>query len=214
MTPSEIELAARQRYNAVNDTFWSQSEIFGLIYAACSEVCSEGYSIERRYSSTTVVGTQEYDFPTNAIAIKRITYNGAKLTKIDMIEDDALTGLNQQTTDQGTPLNYWIWDRTISLRPVPDAAQTLRLWTYNTQGPITDATTTIELPESQHARLINYVLSGMAAKDTNFTAADWYRNLWEKDKIEIRKTMRRIQRADKFTTVKDEDLSIVENVVT
>ena len=208
MTPSEVELTARRTYNAVNDTFWSQQEIFDYIYAACLEISEEGYVIERRYSSTTVSGTQEYDFPTNAIAIKRITWSGRKLTKIDMIEDDALTGLNQATTDTGNPEYYWIWDRTISLRPIPGSAATLRLWTYNVQGSITSASTTLEIPTQHHMRLVNYVLHRMAAKDSNYKASDYYLNIWREDKLQIKRSMRKLQRADKFTTVKDENLTV------
>lgn len=212
MTPSEVEQAARERYNAINDTFWSQAEIFSLIYAACMQICDEGYCVERRYSSSTVAGTQEYDFPTNAIAIKRVTWDGRKLTLIDMLEDDAVTGLNQTTTDQGNPEYYWIWNRTLSLRPIPGSVGTLRLWTYNVQAAISSASSTIEIPSQHHMRLVNYLLHAMAAKDENYTAADYYLKLWERDKIEIRKSMRKIKRADKFTTVKDENM-VVETFI-
>lgn len=212
MTPAEIEEAARARYNAINDTFWSATEIYGLIYAACMEVCDEGFCVERRYSASTVAGTQEYDFPENVIAIKRITWDGRKLTKIDMLEDDALTGLNQQTTDQGNPEYYWIWNRTLSLRPIPGSVGTLRLWTYNVQAAISTGTTTIEIPSQHHMRLVNPVLAGMAEKDKNYPASDRYSAKWEKDKVEIKRSMRKLQRADKFTTVKDENM-VVETFI-
>src|SRR3990167_9776787 len=121
MTPAQIELSARRRYNAVNDTMWSESEMWDMIYGACLEVSDEGYVIERTYTVSTVASTQDYDFPTNTIAVKRATWDGRKLTRIDMIEDDALTGLNQTTTDTGNPEFYWIWNDTISLRPVPSS---------------------------------------------------------------------------------------------
>lgn len=206
MTPEDIELAARRRYNAVNDTFWSQQEIFDLIYAACLEVADDAYCIERTYSTSTVAGTQEYDFPTSANAIKRVTWDGKKLTRIDMIEDDLITGLNQDTTDQGDPEYYWIWNNTISLRPVPSSVGTLKIWTYNTPSEITTATQDVEIPDVHHSRLLNFVLSSMAAKDSNYTAAQYYLALWEKDKIKIRQSMRRAKRGDKFTSVKSEEL--------
>jgi hypothetical protein len=206
MTPEDIELAARRRYNAVNDTFWAQQEIFDLIYAACLELASDAFAVERTYSTTTVSGTQEYDFPTSATAIKRVTWGGKKLTKIDMIEDDLITGLNQDTTDTGNPEYYWTWNNTISLRPIPGSAETLKIWTYNVPSEITTATQDIEIPDVHHSRLINFVLSAMASKDSNYNAATYYLNLWEKDKIKIRQAMARQKRTDKFTTVKNEEL--------
>ena len=212
MTPAEIEEMARRRYNAVNDTFWAQDEIFDMIYAACLEICDEGHAVERVYTTPTVASTQGYDFPTNAISVKRITYEGVKLTPMDMRDDDALTAMNQNTTSTGTPAYYWIWDRTIYLRPVPAAVGTLKIWTYNKQNEISAATTTIEIPGQHHARLINPVLSGMAAKDSNFKAADWYLKLWEQDKVRIKMSMRKMKRADGFATVKDESLVIESRI--
>lgn len=208
MTPSEIELTARRAYNAVNDTFWSQQEIFDLIYAACLEVCDESFPVERTYTTDTVIGTQGYDFPTNSLAIKRVTWNGQKLTPIDMREDDAVTALNQETTDTGNPRYYWIWNRTIYLRPVPASVETLKLWTYNFQAAISSPSATIDIPDVHHMRLVNPVLSAMAAKDSNLTKAQYYLAIWEKDKIKIKQSMRKMKRSDGFTTVKDEGLVI------
>ncbi len=212
MTPAEVELAARQRYNAISDTFWSQAEIFNYIYAACLEVSEEGYAIERTYTSPTVASTQGYDFPTNAIAIKRATWNGRKLTLIDMRDDDALTGLNMATTDEGNPEYYWIWDRVIYLRPIPASVATLKLWTLNQQGAISTSSTTIEIPSHHHMRLLNPVLSAMAAKDTNLKIADWYDTKWERDKVKIRQSMKKMKRTDGFAVVKDEQM-VVETVL-
>jgi hypothetical protein len=48
----------------------------------------------------------------------------------------------------------------------------------------------------------------MAAKDSNYNAATYYANLWNADKIRIKQSMRKYKRADKFTTVKDEQMSV------
>lgn len=212
MTPAQIEEYARRRYNAVGDTFWSQEEIFQHIYDACLEMSRECLSVERTYSTTTVSGTQGYDFPTNAMAIKRVTWNGRKLTPMDMREDDAITGLNMATTDTGNPEFYWIWNQTIYLRPIPGSAQTLKLWTYNFPSTVT-TTSTLEIPEQFHLKIPNYVNQQMALKDQNFTAAEYYSSLWERDKTDIKRWMKKMKRADGFATVKDENM-IVETFIT
>ncbi len=212
MTPDEVVLMARRRYNSVGDNNYSDAELYDVIYAACLEVCDEAYPVERTYTTTTVSGTQGYDFPENAIAIKRATWDGRKLTYIDMLEDDAITGLNMTTTATGNPEFYFIWNRTVYLRPTPGSAATLKIWSFNKQGEISTGSTTIEIPEEHHARLVNPLLSAMTAKDQNYDAATYYLNLWEKDKIKIRQSMRRQKRADKFAVVKDEQM-VVETYV-
>ncbi len=205
MTPDQLETAARQQYNAINDTFWSSEEIRNYIYGACLEVSDEAYAVERVYTTPTVASTQGYDFPENAIGIKRVTYDGMKLRPIDMREDDLATGFSAATTSTGTPTFYFVWNKTIYLRPIPAAVATLKIYTYNQQGAIQTGSTTIEIPSQHHMRLVNSVLQKMSAKDSNFEAARWYQDQWSLDKIEIRKSMRKLKRADGFTGAKAEE---------
>lgn len=195
MTPTAIELYARNSYNAVNDTFWTQDEIFGYIYGASLIMAKDAKCIERTYTTTTGVGTQEYDFPTNVMGIKRITYGGMKLTQITMREDDQLTSYNQTITDQGTSAFYWIWNETISLRPIPGAATTLKLWTYNYPG-VVSVNSTLEIPERYHVELTNFVLMKMAAKDQNYEAAQYYEKKFDEDVKKVIRNMKDEKRGD------------------
>ncbi len=205
MTPTQFEEQVRQRYNAINDTFWSQSEIFGYLTDACMEAARECFLIERTYTSTTTSGVQEYAFPTNTIAIKRITWNGIRVDPIAMIEDDAVTGLNQGTTDTGTPIYYWQWNYTISLRPIPGDAQELKIWSYNLPSDITVAST-IEIPPEFHFDLYSPVLRDMAAKDSNWSAAAEYEEKWEKSILKMKAWARKRKRTDGLTVVMSEEV--------
>ncbi len=207
MTPAQVEEYSRNRYNAINDTFWSSTEILKYIYDAAMELSRETLSIERTYTSTTVASTQAYDFPTTTMAIKRVTWDGKKLTPMSMREDDAVTGLNMTTTDTGNPEYYWIWDNAIYLRPIPASAATLKLWTYNFPD-VPTATSTLEVPTQFHLKLCNYVNQQMALKDQNYTAARYYGGTWQKDIIDIKKWMKMMKRMDGFTSVKDENLMV------
>lgn len=205
MTPSQIEDAARRRYNSVGDSFWSSAEILELLYDACLEIATETLCIERTYSTTTTSGTQEYAYPTNAIAIKRVTYNGQKLKVIDMREDDAVTGLDMSTTSTGTPQYYFIWNETISLRPIPDSSSaTLKIWTYNEPASLT-STSTLEIPTVFHMKLVYYIVAEMAAKDSNAVAAKYYMDRWDRAKIDAKKWIKRSKRGDSFAVVKDDE---------
>jgi hypothetical protein len=205
MTPAEIEQAARERYNAVGETFWSQAEILNLIYAACLEISIETKCIERVYTTTTVASTQEYAFPTNAIAIKRVTYNGRKLKPTTFREDDSLTLDNSISTTTGTPAYYVVWNNTIILRPIPDSAVTLKIYSINEADEI-DSTSTLEVPTFTHMRIVNYVVSEMYAKDKDFSSAGYYKKLWEQDKLEIKRWLRKRRRTDSFVGVQDEEM--------
>lgn len=212
MTPQQIETAARNQYNAVGDSNWSSSEIFTLIYAACLELTRDcGFVIEREYSTTTVSGTQEYEFPTNALSIKRVTYNGKKLAPITFRDDDTVTMQNQLTTDTGEPQYYTQWDSSIALRPIPDSAATLRIYTINEPQEIT-LTSTIEVPTFTHMSIVNYVVSQMAAKDMNFQTAQYYRQIWADDKEMIKRKLKLMKRGDAFAVVQAEELHAITDL--
>jgi len=72
MTPSELELAARNRYNAVGDPHFSSAMIMDIIYQASMEIANECLCIEQSYTTTSIASTREYAYPTNAFAIRNV----------------------------------------------------------------------------------------------------------------------------------------------
>jgi len=204
MTPTEIETSARNRYNSIGDSFFSQAEILDMMWDACLDMTRETNIIERLYSTSTVASQQDYTYPTNAIALKRVTYEGRKLMPISLREDDQITGLNQATTATGTPRYYFIWNSVISLRPVPTGVGTLKIYTYNEPSVITN-TSVLEIPVQFHMDLIDYIVSEMAAKDSNFQAAQYYQQKWEQAKLNVKKWQKRRLRSDGFSSVQMDD---------
>lgn len=207
MTPTQIETLARQKYNATGDTFYSQDEILGYMYEGCVDLCRDNFLIEATYTTSTVADQQQYSYPTNTIAIKRVTYDGKKLKQMTMREDDAITGLNQSTTATGTPQYYFVWDEVLYLRPIPSSVANLVIYSFNEPSTLT-INSTLEIPTVFHASLVNFIVSEMAAKDSNFGAAQFYLNKWEKTKLEAKKFARKKLRGDSFATVQDEDMMI------
>lgn len=213
MTPQQVEEAARRRYNAVNSSYWTQDEVFKLIYDAELTLAVEARVIENTNSSTsTVAGTQGYAFPTNCIAIKRLEYNGTKLKPVSMREDDALTLNNSVDTTQGTPQYYFEWNNTVYLRPIPDAVQTLKFYQYEMPTLLTTASTTLSVPTRCHMHLVDYVGAVMAEKDGNFSMADRMMKRWEEYVEREKRFTAKKKRTDGFAVVKDEE-SLAETIL-
>tara|TARA_R110000868_G_scaffold62962_3_gene189963 strand:- start:18163 stop:18813 length:651 start_codon:yes stop_codon:yes gene_type:complete len=207
MTPAQIETAARQLYNSINDTFWSSSEIMTLIYRACLELYLEcGLVIERTFSSSTVIGTREYAYPTNARAIKRIEYNGKKLFPISQRDDDSLTLQQDDTTATGEPVYYEIWDNTLMLRPTPSAVGTLTVYAHCEPQEIT-STSVMEVPSFTHGAVVDFVTGQMAMKDKNFDTHGVLDARWTNSHIpRIKKRLKLNKRGDGFAVVQSEEL--------
>jgi hypothetical protein len=204
MTSTEVETAAREQYNAVGDTNWSQTEVMRLIYAACLDMARKSLVIEDVFTAATVAAQQEYTYPTNTISIKRVTYNGAKLEKISFKEDDYLTGRNQATTATGTPTHYSEFNNTIYLRPTPAEIGTLKVFAYVEPQAVT-TTSTLEIPSLFHMDLVDFVLARMYAKDKDFNSAQYFQNLWGTHITEARKYVRIKNKGDSFAAVQDEE---------
>jgi len=206
MTLAEIETSARNRYNASGDTNWSSAEIANIVYEGSLEVTRDcGLVIEKRFQSSTVIGTREYAWPATANSIKRITYNGSKLKEISMSQDDILTIENQLSTDTGVPQYYYIWDRTFNLRPIPGSVLALDVYALCDEEALVPGSV-LSMPSRFHGSLVTFVIKEMAAKDLNWQMHDRYSERWNVEKIKIRSQIRRSKRADAFAIVKLEEL--------
>ena len=206
MTPAQVEEAARRRYNSVGSSFWAQDEIYKVIYEGEQILATEGLVIEAKdTSTTTVAGTQGYALPSLFIDVKRLEYDGQKLQPIDFRQDDQITLLNSATATQGTPQYYTLWNDTVYLRLIPDAAETLTFYGHKEATLLTTASTTLSVPVRYHIRLIDYVVAQMAAKDGNWPMYDRYIGAWDKTVEKVRQIKARLKRADGFAVVKDEE---------
>lgn len=208
MTPAQVETAARNRYNASTDNFFSQSEIFDLIYQAEQVLAVETDCIEGVDSSTsTVIGTQAYAFPTNFAAVTRVEWNGRRLVKIDMKEDDLVTALAANTTVTGDPTYYFIWNKTIYLREIPGSVQTLKVFGYKEPTALTTSplSSTLSVPSWHHTKLVNFVTAHIAGKDKDWDGYNTYMERWDQDVERARVFEKRRKRGDRMAYVKSEE---------
>jgi hypothetical protein len=208
VTPSQVETAARNRYNAASDNFYSQSEVFELIYQAESVLALETDCIEGVDSSTsTVIGTQGYAFPTGFTTVTRVEWNGRRLVKIDMKEDDALTALAANTTVTGDPVYYFVWNKTIYLREIPGSVQVLKIFGYKEPTALTTSplSSTLSVPSWHHTKLVNFVTAHIAGKDKDFEGYQTYMDRWDQDVERARVFEKRRKRGDRMAYVKSEE---------
>ncbi len=211
MTPTEIVEYARQNYNAVGDTFFSDAELYRHIFQAEMELAVKAGCIKSVYTTTTVASTQEYSRPANAIVLKRITYNGVKLAPITMREDDAITLSNQTTTTTGTPAYYFEWGESVFLRPVPDDALTLKIWSLDKPQTVS-ATSVLQVPDRYHYAIADYLTWRIALKDRNVQLATEYRTAWDRALLEATKHERKRLRGDQFYGIQDNE-QLAETVI-
>ena len=205
MTPTEIETMARQQYNSVGDTFFSSSEIMSYIYMAEMELCKYTNMLKDTFETTSVAGQKEYPFPETTISIKRLTFDGNKVTPTDFREDDDNEAFNAITTTADQPAFYYQWGSSFFLTPTPkDDGKEIKAYVYKRPQPVT-ITSTIEVDVIYHLDIVNFVTWKMSLKDENPVAAREYQNMWITALQDARKLERRRLRGDSFASVKDVD---------
>ena len=178
-TLANIINSCRQRYNAVGDSFFSDAELYDLVYEAETELSIECEPLEEIYTTSTVASQREYDKPTRAIRIHRITYNGERLQPIDFLEDDALTGNDETTTNTGDPQYYALFSDRIFLRPLPSEVGTLKIYTISSPSEFTAITDSMNVAEHYRPMIKDYVLSQMFAKDKNAAMVTYHERRWQ-----------------------------------
>jgi hypothetical protein len=198
-TLTELSDVIRQRYNAVGDPYFSDDMIRNAIFQAEATLAKEGWLIEDSFSTTSVIGTREYAFPTNTLAVREVRYNNDPLVKIPL-KYDPKSGTAEPT---GTPNEYGIWDNVIFLFPTPDTAlDTIMVRTFVYPQRLT-ASSALNLPCEYQIDVCDYVLAQFALKDGNIQLHNAYMSAWLAIVDKAIKNKARMLRADRCAVVKD-----------
>jgi len=206
MTITEFLTLARESYNAVGDTFWSDNELLGYAYIAELAIARNGLDIERTFTTDSVNGQSEYDYPTNAIQIKRLTYNGAKLQPSSFGEWDALTAMDEDSTTSGEPQYYIQWNDVFILYPTPDTDGTDYIKVRAIVRPTRQsATGAFSVDEQWHPIIMDHTLYRMAVKDQNMAVAKDYKDSFERGLLDVLQWRAKKKRGDRFAIVKITD---------
>ena len=116
LTVTNILTRARQRYNAVNDDFYSDAELMDMLFDAQSVLAKEGWVIEKTYTTPAISGTRTYTYPVTTLAIKEVRHDYDLCCKAKL-RHDPKTDASDPT---GKPREYALWEDTIYMYPTPD----------------------------------------------------------------------------------------------
>lgn len=206
MIVSDIQTAARDQYNAVGDSFFSDAQMQNFITQGCNEFCKDaGWLIDGITTSSTVAAQQAYSWPTNAIAINRIVIRGRKIKRITFRQDDSITLSDQQSQQSGLPVYYSEFNFKLYFRPIPDDVYTMQIFSHNMHTPITSNSQALEIPTLFHFDLVDYCLYRMFIKDKDAYNVQIFKGIWAEHIAKARSWKARQKRADSFVTVQDEE---------
>lgn len=203
MTVTEILNEARNNLNALNDTLWSDTELYLKLYRVMLKVARRTRCIEGSDSQSTVIAQAAYTPSAAAIETWRVTYEGAKLQFIDRRQYDAMNP--NSTTNSGTPAYYLAYGGTVTLYPTPAAVGTLILYAYKIPSAVPTGSTTLEVPVEFHDVLVDGLTSEMCPKDLGHPLTSYWAGKYADGIEDMKATIRRQRRGDRFAVVKTEE---------
>jgi len=200
LTPSDLNTLIRERYNAVNDNFFSDAFIYNGLYQAQQQLALECNLIEKSYTTTSVAGQREYSYPSTAQSIRRLEYKGVKVLPVDLIQDPK-TSLTEPT---GTPGWYAIWGQEYVLFPTPSVSgDQIKVFTFDMPSKVS-VTSVLDVPAKYHLALVDYVMYTMFAKEQNDRMAQFHLGLWQQSVSRIKRERAKALHSDQFACVMDE----------
>lgn len=207
MTPADLITTVRDQVYESSASFWTDAELYRYATQAEQEIadlveCSEATDA----TTSTVSGTQEYAKPTDCEYIKRVTWDGMPLKRIDFRDKDTVSNVGYGTTTDtsGQPEYYYEWGANVGVFPVPTTAKTLKFWYVSKPAALSAASTAFTVPNLFHSALVDYVLYRMYAKDQDDQRSGFHKTLWDEGIFKAKVKWGKRQRSNRIQTVRDE----------
>lgn len=207
MTPDQVYTNIRVQCNESGTNFLGETELYAYMTMYEHELADEVGCTETTDSSiTTVASTREYTIPAGTLTILRCEWNSLKLQRIDLTELDQVEGTAYGgTSSSGSPIYYYVWGTKIGFSPIPDAAQTAKLWINKEPTALDSSSSAFTVPSEYGKYIIDPCLGTFYAKDKNLSLSNLHFTRWEGNKKRAKAHWWKRKFADKHLAVKDED---------
>ena len=208
MTPAQILSTVRYQINEPTANFWADQEIYDYQWQAECIINDLTKCNEQTYSGiTTSANVAEYSMPSNVLFVTRVTWDYARLKKIDFRELENREWLSYgQTIQSGEPDSYYIFGNNIGLYPTPNDTQLTKLWFIAQPAQLTSSSTSFDIPQYFHHLIPDYCLWRMWSKDQESDRAPFHMTRWQENLQQAVISWQQRQKSDKIFVVKDSNL--------
>jgi hypothetical protein len=150
-------------------SFWSDTELIALANRAERDFVQKTRCLEGKVTISTIVGQPDYPLPANWLSALAIFINTpsttgtpswARLTPSNL-EKESQVNANFLATDStvlGVPHSYMIWNKSLYLDNVPDAAYTITMFFKAKPIPMIVTTDEINIDDSLSEAINNFIL--------------------------------------------------------
>lgn len=206
LTPTGCVDTCRYQFYEATAKFIADAEIYGYAWQAEQIINNAIECCQTSTAHTTTTYTQEYTKPTGCYLINRVTFDGVKLKRIDVTDQDQMDGAGYGSSlSVGNPHSYYEYGEKVGLYPVPDSSATLKYWFVAEPASLTTASTQFTVPAFARLPIPDYCLFRMFAKDQDDGRAQFHANLWANGLNRVQSEWARLNRRDGHYVVRNED---------
>ncbi len=170
MLASDVIARVRATAGDTNVLQFSDATVLTWINDGIKECAVGNNLLQKRASSTTVIGTEAYNLPTDILRLHSVKVDGVKLPIYTLNEYEEYIGDRDPsvTINTGSPEIAYVWANKLNLVPAPDSSTKDLVIDY-IYDPVqvtvvgTDLSTII--PVGYHSRIVDYCLAQVAQQD-------------------------------------------------
>lgn len=170
MLASELFTQVRAELLEASAAFWTDAELLMWLNSGEADYINRTRLLQDTATMQTVAGRADYPLPANWLATKMLWFHKPDSGGIDRqkpLNPTTLEKVSQEVKDPLTtdtsvlddPTAYWIWGKSIYLRPIPkDSGRTITMFYDAKPIPLPASTSSLNVDDSLADGPKNYVL--------------------------------------------------------
>lgn len=189
MTGTELVALIRSELVEPIEAYWYDTELLAWINQGERDFTQRVHGLQSTATITTVAGRMDYPLPANWLSTRAVFFNRRQdnidnwtrviPTNLEKMAQEHPNFLSSETQSLGTPCQYFIWERSIWLRPTPEESdKTVKMFYQSKSIGLTDLSQTLNVDDSLADGIKAYVLWKAWNKEKEMDLAAEQRELY------------------------------------
>lgn len=171
-TVADVGRNVKRSFGDESGTELEDNDIINWVNDAMDEISDRNRMLKATSNSNSVVGQQDYTFPSaNILQVEALHYAGKRLPNMSFAEAEEQIIGNTSIASQGEPIVWYEWGGKFSFYPVPPSIQTITLYLTLKPTHVTATTDTLPLEDKYFNDIVTYVISRAYEMDEEWQGA-------------------------------------------
>lgn len=167
MNLGQIILSVQRQFGDESGAQITRSDIIRWVNDAQIDITRKTECLQIHAETDAIKNDGSYDVPFDFIRLRRVTYKGKKLSRVDLEELDNIAPEREADSSSGSPAVFYVWGRKLWLHPNPSTGGEGVLDIYYVKMPeeVVSDVDVPEIPSHLHEDIIRFCL--IRAKELN-----------------------------------------------